>query len=107
MFYSTYTYFEKLFIIFLFLFYKISGKKVAIKKIAALFKDTRTSISAIREVKLMKQLNHENVICTPHIGFVTEDEFELQFSDVFKQVVGFICGKPFNVVNPQALKQRF
>ena len=52
-------------------------------------------------------LNHENVICTPHIGFVTEDEFDLQFSDVFKQVVGFICSKPFNVVNPQALKKRF
>ena len=52
-------------------------------------------------------LKHENVICTPHIGFVTEDELELQFSDVFKQVVGFICGKPFNVVNPQALEKRF
>ena len=52
-------------------------------------------------------LNHENVICTPHIGFVTEDEFESQFSEVFKQVVGFICGKPFNVVNHQALKKRF
>ena len=52
-------------------------------------------------------LNHENVICTPHIGFVTEDEFDLQFSDIFKQVIKFICGKPFNVVNPQALKKRF
>ena len=31
----------------------------------------------------------DNVICTPHIGYVTHEEYELQFSDVFAQVVAF------------------
>ena len=44
-------------------------------------------------------VNHPNIICTPHIGFVTEDEFELQFSDIFEQVIKFKEGKPINVIN--------
>jgi D-3-phosphoglycerate dehydrogenase / 2-oxoglutarate reductase len=44
-----------------------------------------------------------NVICTPHIGYVTRDEFELQFSDVFDQIVAYASGSPINVVNPDAL----
>ena len=44
-----------------------------------------------------------NVICTPHIGYVTRDEFELQFSDVFDQIVAYGNGSPINVVNPAAL----
>ncbi|MGA1065535.1 MAG: D-2-hydroxyacid dehydrogenase family protein [Alphaproteobacteria bacterium] len=47
--------------------------------------------------------NHPNVVCTPHIGYVTEDEFELQFSDIFDQVNAFEAGKPINVINPEAL----
>jgi D-3-phosphoglycerate dehydrogenase len=45
----------------------------------------------------------ENVVCTPHIGYVTREEYELQFSDIFDQVVAFAKGTPINVVNPQAL----
>jgi D-3-phosphoglycerate dehydrogenase len=41
-----------------------------------------------------------NVICTPHLGYVTREEFELQFSDIFDQVLAFAAGKPINVVNP-------
>jgi D-3-phosphoglycerate dehydrogenase len=44
----------------------------------------------------------DNVVCTPHIGYVTRDEFEVQFSDVFDQIVAFAAGTPINVVNPQA-----
>jgi D-3-phosphoglycerate dehydrogenase len=40
-----------------------------------------------------------NVVCTPHIGFVTRDEYELQFSDVFDQITTFAAGSPTNVVN--------
>lgn len=46
-------------------------------------------------------LCHPNVICTPHIGFVTEDEFELQFSDIFDQINAFKAGDPINMVNPE------
>ena len=45
----------------------------------------------------------ENVICTPHIGYVTRDEYEIQFSDIFDQVVAYASGSPTNVVNPDAL----
>ena len=45
-------------------------------------------------------LRMDNVICTPHIGYVTRDEYELQFSDVFDQIVAYAAGNPVNVVNP-------
>lgn len=47
---------------------------------------------------------HPNVIATPHIGFVTEDEFELQFSDIFDQVVAFRNGAPIHVINPEVTR---
>ena len=46
----------------------------------------------------------ENVVCTPHIGYVTRDEYEIQFSDIFDQIVAYAAGTPINVVNPQVLK---
>jgi len=49
-------------------------------------------------------LGMRNVICTPHIGYVTMEEYELQFSDVFDQIVAFAAGTPINVVNPEACR---
>jgi len=49
-------------------------------------------------------LNMENVVCTPHIGYVTRDEFEVQFTDVFDQIVAFTAGTPIHVINPDALE---
>jgi D-3-phosphoglycerate dehydrogenase len=49
-------------------------------------------------------LNMGNVICTPHIGYVTRDEYELQFTDIFDQITAYAAGKPINVINPDALK---
>jgi D-3-phosphoglycerate dehydrogenase len=49
-------------------------------------------------------LNLDNVVCTPHIGYVTRDEYETQFSDVFDQIVAYAAGRPINVVNPEAMK---
>ena len=43
---------------------------------------------------------HRRVIATPHIGFVTEEELEMQFSEVFDQVVAWCKGAPINMVNP-------
>ena len=46
----------------------------------------------------------DNVVCTPHIGYVTRDEYEIQFSDVFDQIVAYGEGKPINVANPQVFE---
>ena len=43
----------------------------------------------------------DNVVCTPHIGYVTRDEYELQFSDIFDQIAAYAAGHPINVVNPK------
>ena len=48
----------------------------------------------------------DNVVCTPHLGYVTREEYELQFSDIFDQIVAWAAGAPINVVNPEALKAR-
>jgi D-3-phosphoglycerate dehydrogenase len=48
-------------------------------------------------------LTMDNVVCTPHIGYVTRDEFDLQFSDVFDQILAYGEGRPINVVNPAVL----
>jgi D-3-phosphoglycerate dehydrogenase len=45
-------------------------------------------------------LNMPNVVCTPHIGYVSRDEYEIQFADIFEQVVAYAAGTPINVVNP-------
>ena len=51
-------------------------------------------------------LTMDNVVCTPHIGYVTQDEYELQFSDIFDQILAFAAGAPINVVNPDAIGKR-
>jgi D-3-phosphoglycerate dehydrogenase len=51
-------------------------------------------------------LNMDNVICTPHLGYVTRDEYELQFTDIFDQIVAYAAGTPINVVNPDAIGKR-
>lgn len=49
-------------------------------------------------------LRLENAICTPHIGYVEQDSYELYFSAAFDNVVNFVSGNPTNIVNPEALK---
>jgi len=51
-------------------------------------------------------LRMENVVCTPHIGYVTRDEWDLQFADVFDQINAFASGIPTSVVNPEVLPHR-
>jgi D-3-phosphoglycerate dehydrogenase len=47
----------------------------------------------------------DNVVCTPHLGYVTREEYEIQFADIFDQVVAFAAGSPINVVNPDVLRK--
>jgi len=51
-------------------------------------------------------LTMSNVVCTPHIGYVTRDEYELQFADIFDQIVAYAAGAPTNVVNPDVMAGR-
>jgi D-3-phosphoglycerate dehydrogenase / 2-oxoglutarate reductase len=51
-------------------------------------------------------LQMDNVICTPHIGYVSRDEWEIQFSDIFDQINAFATGSPTNVVNAEVLDHR-
>jgi D-3-phosphoglycerate dehydrogenase len=44
-----------------------------------------------------------NVVCTPHIGYVTREEYELQFAEIFDQILAWAAGKPTNVINPDVL----
>jgi D-3-phosphoglycerate dehydrogenase / 2-oxoglutarate reductase len=48
----------------------------------------------------------DNLICTPHIGYVTREEFQTQFSDIFDQIVAYAGGAPIHVVNPAVLGRR-
>jgi D-3-phosphoglycerate dehydrogenase / 2-oxoglutarate reductase len=48
-------------------------------------------------------LNMDNVVATPHIGYVSRDEYEIQFADIFDQIVSYAAGTPINVVNPNVL----
>lgn len=49
-------------------------------------------------------LGMDTVIGTPHIGYVTRDEWEVQFADVFDQINAYAAGSPINVVNPDVLE---
>jgi D-3-phosphoglycerate dehydrogenase len=73
-------------------------------------KEGRPGMAAIDvfEQEPLQDRNHpllamHNVICTPHIGYVTREEYEIQFSDIFDQITAFCAGKPINVVNPAVL----
>jgi len=51
-------------------------------------------------------LRLENCICTPHIGYVEQDSYEMYFNAAFDNVINFIEGTPTNIVNPGALQVR-
>jgi len=51
-------------------------------------------------------LRMDNVVCTPHIGYVTREDYELQFGDIFDQILAYAAGAPINVVNPDVLTVR-
>ena len=49
-------------------------------------------------------LRLENAVCTPHIGYVEQDSYDMYFGAAFDNVVNFINQNPSNIVNPDALK---
>lgn len=48
-------------------------------------------------------LTMPNVIATPHIGYVSQEAYEKQFSEIFDQILAYAAGAPINVVNLKAL----
>jgi phosphoglycerate dehydrogenase-like enzyme len=51
-------------------------------------------------------LQLDNVVCTPHIGFVTQETYEPMFGGAVENILNYLEGNPTNVRNPQALTQR-
>lgn len=49
-------------------------------------------------------LDMPNVVCTPHIGYVSHEEYETQFNDIFDQIVAFDKGEPIHMINPEVWK---
>ena len=49
-------------------------------------------------------LRLENAVCTPHIGYVEQDSYELYFRAAFENVINFINQTPTGLVNPDALR---
>ena len=49
-------------------------------------------------------LRMENAICTPHLGYVEQDSYELYFGAAFDNIVAFANQNPINIINPDALK---
>jgi D-3-phosphoglycerate dehydrogenase len=48
----------------------------------------------------------DNVVATPHLGYVSRDEYEIQFTDIFDQIIAYAEGTPINVVNPDVMSKR-
>jgi len=49
-------------------------------------------------------LKMPNVVCTPHIGYVSHEEYETQFSDIFDQIIAYDMGEPIHMINPEVWK---
>ena len=51
-------------------------------------------------------LRLENAVCTPHIGYVERESYELYFSSAFDNVLAYMAGQPTQVANPDVLARR-
>lgn len=78
--------------------------------LVAALKAGRPGMAAVDvfEEEPLRDTNHPlltmpNVVATPHIGYVSRDEYEVQFSDIFDQIIDYAGGQPSNVVNPEVL----
>ncbi|OPC02408.1 3-phosphoglycerate dehydrogenase [Elizabethkingia ursingii] len=56
--------------------------------------------------KNFELLKYDNVVCTPHLGYVEQNGYELYFSKAFENVINFINGKPTNIANPEVINNK-
>jgi D-3-phosphoglycerate dehydrogenase len=80
--------------------------------LAAALKSGRPGLAAVDVYEEEPLLNPDypllkmnNVVCTPHLGYVAIDGYERMLGMVFEQILAFAAGKPINVINPDALKK--
>lgn len=50
-------------------------------------------------------LSLPNVFCTPHLGYVEKNSYEMYFKAAFENIVNFVNGKPTNIANPELLSK--
>ncbi len=50
-------------------------------------------------------LEMDNVVCTPHLGYVERDAYETQFAGIFEQILAYQSGTPIHVANPEVFKK--
>jgi D-3-phosphoglycerate dehydrogenase len=60
----------------------------------------------VEPVKDHPLLHLDNALCTPHLGFVEKDNYELFFESAFEQLLAFVAGNPTNILNPEVLEHR-
>jgi D-3-phosphoglycerate dehydrogenase len=51
-------------------------------------------------------LNMENVVCTPHLGYVEQNGYELYFGKAFENIIDYLNGNPVNIANPEVLEKK-
>ena len=87
---------------------KIAGFVLAVCAVALVLAGPGLAAVDVFEAEPILQghplLRLENAICTPHIGYVEQDSYELYFGQAFDNVINFINGSPTHIVNPEALK---
>ena len=50
-------------------------------------------------------LTLDNAICTPHLGFVTAETYEIHYGLAVEQILAYVAGKPIHVANPEVLQR--
>jgi D-3-phosphoglycerate dehydrogenase len=51
-------------------------------------------------------LKMDNVIATPHLGYVERENYELYYGLVVDQILAYAAGNPINVLNPEAIRKK-
>jgi len=50
-------------------------------------------------------LKLDNALCTPHLGFVTAETYEVHYNLAVEQILSYVEGKPIHVANPEVLRR--
>lgn len=74
-------------------------------------KDLRFGLDVYEEEPILDPnfalLHDERVVCTPHIGYVEKNSYELYFRVAFENVLRFLEGNPTNIANPSSFRSTY